>query len=72
MNILNEPTLPPPVPTKRNKLHAMFLRAMDRRAAKKRGSVHQQKAKSLFVARQGVLHDIRLLDAEYVLAAHTP
>ncbi|KAK5135596.1 hypothetical protein LTR08_005076 [Meristemomyces frigidus] len=58
MNILTSPTKPPPAPKKRNKFHAMFLRAMDKRAAKQRGTPEQQKAASLKFAASALHADI--------------
>ena len=47
MEVLTSPTNALPAPKKRNMFHAMFLRAMDKRAAKERGTPEEHTAASL-------------------------
>ena len=58
MEVLTSPTDPPPAPKKRNMFHVMFLRAMDKRAGKERGTHEQQTAASLKFAATALHADI--------------
>ncbi|KAK5123693.1 hypothetical protein LTR85_002329 [Meristemomyces frigidus] len=56
MDMLSAPTAAPATPKKRNKLHAIWLRHVDKQEAKNRGTEQEQKARSLIFAAHS-LHD---------------
>lgn len=56
LSILSMPAVASRTPKKRNKLHAMWLRHQDTRAAKKRGTDQEQRVQTLLDAARS-LHD---------------